>query len=289
MFRDIPESEFYELRKHAKELGRIVSTGVKKQVLDDYYFKMLAADKFKEEPLSNNMFEFLEKLNDDQIFTLLSREKSQIIALALEQVDNDKRMAFLSKINQELKNQIVIQTGSISSIPVEAVIHAAKELKKKTSFLPGPVEFSRGGGKSVSNMLSKMSEDEAKQYLEQMKTDNPDLLSNVKKYFLLFEDIISMPDNIASGFWANPDVSADLEIMAKALKEVDSETIEKIQGYLPGKKQAMFEPIPEDQALSKGEIDKAQGSIKALLQKKIDDGDMKMEDILAVSEDKNAE
>ena len=25
--------------------------------------------------------------------------------------------------------------------------------KKKTSFLPGPVEFSRGGGKSVSKML----------------------------------------------------------------------------------------------------------------------------------------
>ena len=35
---------------------------------------------------------------------------------------------------------------------------------------------------------------------------------------------------------------------------VVKETVEKIQGYLPGKKQAMFAPIPEDQALSKSEI-----------------------------------
>ena len=77
--------------------------------------------------------------------------------------------------------------------------------------------------------------------------------------------------------------------MAKSLKGVNSETVEKFQGYLPGKKQAMFEPIPEDEALSKGEIDEAQGIIKALLQKKIDAGDMKIEDILAVPEEESEE
>ena len=195
-------------------------------------------------------------------------------------------MNFLSKVNKELENKIVIETGSINKIPVEAVIHAAKELKKNTSFLPAPVEFARGGGKSVSDMLSNMSEDEAKKYLEQMKTDNPDLLADVKKYFLLFDDIIAMPDNIAATFWADPDI--DLEIMAKSLKEIDSKTVEKFQGYLPGKKQAMFEPIPEDQALSKTEIGDAQGSIKAILQKKIEADELKIEDILAVPDEQES-
>ena len=289
IFSDIPESEFYELRKHAKKMSTTVSTTVKKQVLDDYYFKMLSADKYKEEPLSENMFEFLGELNDDQLFILLSREKPRIIALALEQLDNEKRMSFLSKVDQNLQSQIVLLTGSISDIPIEAVMQVAKELKKKTSFLPSPVEFSRGGGKSVSDMLSNMSEDDAKQYLEQMKTDNPDLLADVKKYFLLFDDIIAMPEKIASVFWADPDVNGDLEMMAKAIKEVDSETVEKIQGYLPGKKQAMFEPIPEEEALSKGEIGEAQGIIKAVLQKKIDAGEIKIEDILAAPEEEAEE
>ena len=43
-----------------------------------------------------------------------------------------------------------------------------------------------------------MSEDDAKKYLEQMKIDKPELLNEVKKYFLLFDDVVAMPDNIAA-------------------------------------------------------------------------------------------
>ena len=285
LFTEISETEFYELRKHAKKIKSIIPNNIKKEVLDSYYFKMLAADKFKEEPISNNMFSFLEELNEDQIYTLLHREKPRIIALCLEQLDNEKRMKFLSKVDQTIQNKIVFETGTINQIPIEAAIHAAKELKKKTSFLPAPVEFSRGGGESVSNMLSKMSENEAKQYLDQMKTDNPNLLAEVKKYFLLFDDIIAMPDKMAAAFWADPDVNADLGVMAKALKEIDSEKIEKFREYLPGKKQAMFEPIPEEETISKNEIDEAKGIIKEILKKKIASGDFKIEDILAVEEE----
>ena len=72
--------------------------------------------------------------------------------------------------------------------------------------------------------------------------------------------------------------------MAKALKECDTETVEKLQGYLPGKKQAMFTPIPEDESLSKRVIDESKGQIKDLLQKKIDNGDLNIEDVLAAPE-----
>ena len=145
------------------------------------------------------------------------------------------------------------------------------------------VKFSRGGGKSVSDILSNMSEDEAKKYLEQMKLDNPDLLNEVKKYYLLFDDVIAMPDNIASGFWGSPDIE-DLDVMATALAELDSDTVQKFQDYLPGKKAAMFTPKTEEDKVSKREIDEAKGKIKSILQKKIDSGEMNIEDVLAVPE-----
>ena len=166
MFTEIPEPEFYKLRNHAKKLKNLIPTNVKKEVLEDYYFKMLSGDKYRDESVSDKMFAFLETLNEEQLFALLSRETPKIIALALEQLDNEKRMAFLSKVDPGLQNKIVIQTGNLNNIALEAIISTAKELKKKVSFLPGPVEFSRGGGKSVSDMLSKMPEDDAKQYLE---------------------------------------------------------------------------------------------------------------------------
>ena len=239
-------------------------------------------EKYKDKTSNENMFEFLVKLDDEQLFALLSPEQPRVIALALEQVDNEKRMTFLSKVSPEKQNKIVLQTGNLKDIPLEAIIHTAKELKKKSAFLPGPVEFSRGGGQSVSDMLSKMPEDDAKRYLEQMKTDSPDLLNDVKKYFLLFEDILQMPEKIAATFWADPEI--ELEVMSMALAECDKETVEKLQEYLPGKKQAMFTPKTEEDSVSKREIDEAKGVIKNCLQKKIESGEVNIEDLLAAPE-----
>ena len=282
MFKDIPEAEFYKLRDHAKNLRNDVPTSVKKVVLEDYYFKMLSNEKYKDKTSSEKMFDFLEVLDDEQLFALLSPEKPRVIALALEQVDNEKRMTFLSKVDSEKQNKIVLQTGDLKDIPLEAIIHTAKELKKKSAFLPAPVEFSRGGGKSVSDMLAKMSEDDAKNYLEQMKLDSPDLLNEVKKYFLLFDDVIAMPEGIAATFWGDPEI--DLEVMALALADSDTEKVEKLQGYLPGKKQAMFTPKTAEDNVAKREIDEAKAKIKDQLQKKIESGDINIEDVLAAPE-----
>ena len=282
MFKDIPEAEFYKLRDHAKNLRNDVPTSVKKEVLEDYYFKMLSNEKFKDQTSSEKMFEFLEGLDDEQLFALLSPEKPRVIALALEQVDNEKRMTFLSKVDSEKQNKIVLQTGDLKDIPLEAIIHTAKELKKKSAFLPAPVEFSRGGGKSVADMLAKMSEDDATNFLEQMKLDSPDLLNDVKKYFLLFDDVIAMPEGIAATFWGDPEI--DLEVMALALADSDTEKVEKLQGYLPGKKQAMFTPKTAEDNVAKREIDEAKAKIKDQLQKKIESGDINIEDVLAAPE-----
>ena len=282
MFKDIPEAEFYKIRDHAKTLKNTVPTAVKKEVLEDYYFKMLSNEKYKDQASSEKMFEFLEALDDEQLFVLLSPEKSRVIALALEQIDNEKRMTFLAKIDVEKQNKIVLQTGDLKDIPLEAIIQTAKELKKKAAFLPGPVEFSRGGGKSVSEMLGKMPEDDAKKYLDQMKLDNPGLFSDVKKYFLLFDDITAMPEGIAATFWGDPEI--DLEIMATALADSETETVEKLRDYLPGKKQAMFTPKTADDNVSKREIDESKGKIKDQLQKKIESGDINIDDVLAAPE-----
>ena len=282
MFKEIPEAELYELRKYANKIKNDVSIRVKKEVLDDYYFKMLSAEKSKQTPLNKNMFDFLNDLNEEQLFALLSKEKPRVIALALDQVNQKRRMPLLTRLDQDIQTQIILHTGNLLEIPLETVIHVAKDLKKKVSFMPGPVEFSRGGGKAVSDMLSSMSENDAEQYLNKMKLDSPDLYENVKKYFLLFEDILIMPEKTGYTFWG--DQGIDLKIMARALKECDAETIDKLQGYLPTKKQDRFKravKLLEDETLSKNEIDDAKKQIKDLLQLKINSNEIKIEEILS--------
>ena len=72
--------------------------------------------------------------------------------------------------------------------------------------------------------------------------------------------------------------------MATALAECDTKTVEKLREYLPGKKQAMFTPKTADDNVSKREIDESKGKIKSQLQKKIDSGDINIDDVLAAPE-----
>ena len=109
MFNDIPESELYKLRKHASRIRGDVSIHVKKEVLGDYYFKMLSVEKHQQVSLNRNMFDFLNNLADEQLYALLSNEKPRVIALALDQVENKKRGPFLSKLKQELNKQLLFQ------------------------------------------------------------------------------------------------------------------------------------------------------------------------------------
>ena len=73
-------------------------------------------------------------------------------------------------------------------------------------------------------------------------------------------------------------------MMATALADSETETIEILQAYLPGKKQAMFTPKTKADNVSKREIDDAKAKLKDQLQKKIDNGDLNIEDVLAVPE-----
>ena len=140
------------------------------------------------------------------------------------------------------------------------------------------MNFSRGGGDSVSNMLYEMTENDAKKYLQKMELDDPNLLRNVKKTYVLFDDILNMPDNTSATFWVDPDI--DVDVLAKSLKEYDTELVSAIQAQLPGKKQTMFTPLEPDDPISPRDIESAKKEVKAILLKKLQAGEINIDDIL---------
>ena len=129
IFKDLPESELYELRKHANKIKRDVSNSVKKEVLDDYYVKMLSVGKYQQVSLNINMFDFLDNLNDEQVYYLINTESAKIIALALDQFSEDRKFKVLSRFSNQMKHNIIIEFAELSEIPLEGVVNIANELK----------------------------------------------------------------------------------------------------------------------------------------------------------------
>ena len=275
MFKELAEADLLRIRVRAREL-RNISFNIKQSVLEEYYFKMMSQKYHNLSSKENKLFNFLINLNDEQIFYLINTESPKVIALALDQLEENRKSLLLERFSPELKHHIIMELGNLKNIPLEGVVNVAQELKKKTSFIPGPKEFSRGGGKSIANILSQMSPDEADQYLEQIATEDPELHEEVKKYFLSFDNLLSMPEHIMNIFWRNPEI--DVDEMAKAFKGLAEETTKKILKYLPKRKQAMYTDL--SQPISKKQIDNTRLSFVQLIRTMHDDGELNLDEIL---------
>ena len=95
LFNDLTESDLLKVRIRSKELKN-VSVSLKKEILEEFYFKLLSnQNKSMESQSSQDLFDFLNKLNSEQLYYLLVNESSRVIALGIDQVSDDKKQSFL--------------------------------------------------------------------------------------------------------------------------------------------------------------------------------------------------
>ena len=275
MFQGISESDILRIRVRSKELKNI-PFNVKQLILEEFYFKLMTL-KYRNINKDKKLFAFLDSLNDEQIYYLITTESSKVIALTLDQLPEERKIKILNRFSSQIKHEIIMQFADLTDIPLEGIVNIAHELKKKISFLPSPKEFTRGGPKSIATLLNQMSITEADQYLEQIAQDDPELYSEIKKHFLSFDDLLEMPDHLMGTFWKNPEL--DIDAMAKALKGFDEETVNQIISFLPSRKQKMFTPVTTP--LSKKDIETAQLSIVQLAKDLAKAGEINLDDILS--------
>ncbi len=275
MFQGISESDILRIRVRSKELKNI-PFNVKQLILEEFYFKLMTL-KYRNINKDKKLFAFLDSLNDEQIYYLITTESSKVIALTLDQLSEERKIKILNRFSNQIKHEIIMQFADLTDIPLEGIVNIAHELKKKISFLPSPKEFTRGGPKSIATLLNQMSITEADQYLEQIAQDDPELYSEIKKHFLSFDDLLEMPNHLMGTFWKNPEL--DIDAMAKALKGFDEETVNQIISFLPSRKQKMFTPVTTP--LSKKDIETAQLSIVQLAKDLAKAGEISLDDILS--------
>ena len=275
LVKGLAKTEVRKIRSTIREMGE-VSFSVKKRVMEEFYFGFLSEqiqDEDKEEgPIQP--FEFLADLNDEQLIALLDKEDSPVIAIALAQLEPEKRLLILEKVDPVLKGEILIELGSLDDIPLEGIIEVAAKLRDKSTFLPRTTEFSRGGGKDIAAIIGEMSSQDEERYLQALQNENPELYKEVKKYHLTFDDIIEkFPDSILRDIMN----TVDLTDVAMALKGFGQDVVDRIVDNLPQKKQAMYEPV--EGAIAKRDVDTARKKVVGVAREMEKDGQFSVADL----------
>ncbi len=252
--------------------------------MEEFYFGFLS-EQFQEEgdgeeeegPIKP--FEFLLEMTDEQLIALLANEDVPVIAIALAQLEAEKRMTILERMNPDEKGKTLIELGSLQDIPLEAIVEVAGKLKEKASYLPKPVEFSRGGAKEIADLIGEMDADEGERYMQTLQNENPELYKAVKMLVLTYEDILA---NFPDGILRDLMNSVELDALAMAMKGIEQETVDKVIGNLPQKKQAMYEPVEGPQP--KRDVDEARKTIVTAAKQMEKDGAFNLADMMGGGE-----
>ena len=280
LVKGLSKTEIRKIRSTLRSMGT-VSFVVKKRVMEEFYFGFLSEqiddDKSDDGPIQP--FEFLTDLNDEQLIALLDKEETPVIAMILAQLEPDKKMVILNKLEPTLKGEVLIELGSLGDIPLEGIIEVGARLKEKSTYLPRTAEFSRGGAKEIADMLGDMSSKEQERYMQTLQNEDPDLYAAVKMFFLTFDDIIEkFPPDVQRTLF----VAFDLGKLAYAVKGLDQEVVDGIIETQPAKRQAMFEPI--EGPVTKREVDEARKEIVSAAKELEKSGELNIEDILSGGE-----
>jgi len=273
LVKGLSKTEIRKIRSTVREIGP-VAFSVKKQVMEEFYFGFLS-EQFQTEKNDGPLtpFNFLKELTDEQLVAVLDKEDPPVIAMMLAQLEPEKRMFVLDKVPATEKGKILIELGSLDDIPLEGIVEVARRLEEKSAFLPRTVDFSRGGGKDIADIIGNMETADEEKYLQAIANEDPDLMKEVKKYHLTFDDIMEkFPDNIMRDLMN----AVDLTDVAMALKGIDQEKIDGIIGNLPQKKQAMFEPV--EGAVPKRDVDSARKKVVVAAKEMEKEGAFSMED-----------
>ena len=244
LIKGLSRTEVRKIRATIREMGNVSFT-LKRRVMEEFYFGFLS-EQFSDESDDDKdegpikPFEFLTEMTDEQLIALLANEDVPVVGIALAQLEPEKRMIILERMKPEQKGKVLIELGSLQEIPLEAIVEVAGKLKEKASYLPKPVEFSRGGAKEIADLIGEMDADEGERYMQTLQNENSELYKAVKMLVLTFEDIL---ENFPDGILRDLCNSVELDALSMAMKGIDQEIVDRVIGNLPQKKQAMFEPV----------------------------------------------
>ena len=193
LVKDLDKTEIRKIRAAKRGVEQVAFT-VKKQVMEEFYFAFVS-EKFQENDESDEPkkpFAFLEDLTDEQVIAMLTTETPRVIAISIAQLPGEKRMKVLSRIDEEVKGQVLLNIGNLNDVPLEAVVQIANRLQKKAKQLPKTVAFSRGGGKDLADILGSMDPEEEEMFMTNLEQENPEMAEEVKRYRITFDTIFEI-------------------------------------------------------------------------------------------------
>jgi len=154
------------------------------------------AENFQEDMEKEEaFFDFLEKVDLQQLVNIVKSEHPQTIALILSHLNPSKASFVLSSLPQDLQVEVAMRIIRIGEISPDVLRDIDRALRREFSSVSYETKFqTTGGTRAVAEILNLMEREKQEVILQALEKKNTEIAQEVKQMMFVFEDILSVDD-----------------------------------------------------------------------------------------------
>ena len=149
-----------------------------------------------EKTLKSRVFAFLSKYDDLSIFSILSNERPQTIALVLSYMDSVRAANIIAGLPEQRKINVVEAIARMDSAAPEAMKIVEREVEKKLSSVMTTDYTKIGGIDYIAEVMNYVDRGDEKYIFDELSKKDVELVEEIRKKMFVFEDIVGM-DNLS--------------------------------------------------------------------------------------------
>ena len=173
-------------------------------------------------------FQFLQKADAENVLTFIQDEHPQTIALILAHLGSQKSAEILMGLTQQKQTEVIKRIAAMDQTNPEVIHEVEKGLEHRLSDIVSQTFDKAGGVDSAAAILNLADRSTEKGILENLETDDPDLVEQIRRLMFVFEDIMLINDKGIQSVLKE----VDNDELALALKTASDDLKEKIFGNM---------------------------------------------------------
>lgn len=208
----------------------------------------------KQEETENNLFDFLDQLSNQQLFHLVKGESDEMTAILLAQVAGERSSYVLQKMKEQKRISVVLKMGKINNIPISIYKKVAAHFSSKALSVSDMKFVAADGVDSILTTIDNMPVSEQEEFVSSIAKQDLELAKKIRKYFVAFEDIPEMDDEVLQVSLEN----LQTDQIIPALYQAKEEVVEKILSIRPKREQQLIRAeLGNVRDLSAADVEKA--------------------------------
>lgn len=214
--------------------------------------------------LKNRSFDFIEKADVKNLYSILQHERAQTIALVLSYVESDKAASVIAELPEAKRIQVVKSIAMMDSASPDAIKIVEQQLRSRFDNILTTDFTSIGGIDYIADVMNHMDRSNEKFIFDEMGKDDPELAETIRKKMFVFEDILTMDNRSIQRFIRDCDMKdvvyslkgAGEEILAAFYSNMSSRMAEQVKSDLEVTVNVKLRDVEEAQSRIVGVIRK---------------------------------